>query len=241
MESRLSHPQEPSKIRRVRRFVKLRYLLKTQGVLLGLILFISLIYILQVFLGEGWYFKYMAVPGAITDAWNSMRGGDFSSKNFAQMFSLLSAAFLHGDAGHLTGNMLPFWIFGAIAAELLGYRWMLFVFLFTGICGSVCHTALNHDQYIPSLGASGAVMGFEGLYLAMAVRWHLPDPHVWPIARPVPPSRLAMLGILALMFDFSNYVSGLEGIAYGAHIGGFIGGMFLGGFIVPMPRVALPR
>jgi len=52
---------------------------------------------------------------------------------------------------------------------------------------------------------------------------------------------LAFLGILALMFDFSNYMSGLEGIAYGAHLGGFISGIFLGSFVVPMPRVALPR
>jgi len=237
----LSCLPDASTLNAVRRFVKMRFLLKTQGMLLGLILFISLIHVLQVLLGVGWYFKYMAVPGAITDAWNGMLGGDFSRNNLTQMFSLVSATFLHGDSGHLAGNMLPLWIFGAIAAELLGYRWMLFVFLFTGICGSICHTALNHDQYIPSLGASGAVMGFEGLYLAMAVRWHLPDPHVWPIARPVPPLRLAFLGILALMFDFSNYMSGLEGIAYGAHLGGFISGIFLGSFVVPMPRVALPR
>lgn len=215
--------------------------MKNRGALLGLILFIGFIFILQISLGEGWYFKYMAVPGSITDAWNGLLRGDFSPDNLAQMLSLVSNVFLHGNSGHLMGNMLPLWIFGAIAAELLGYRWMLFVFLFTGICGSICHTTLNHEQFIPSLGASGAVMGFEGLYLAMAVRWVLPDPHVWPIARPVPPLRLAMLGILALMLDFSNYMSGLQGIAYGAHLGGFIGGVFLGSFVVPMPRVALPR
>ncbi len=231
----------PFNIYRVHQFVNLRNLLRTQGSLLGLILFISFIYILQMFLGEGWYFKYMAVPGAVSDAWNGLRGGDFSQKNFAQMFSLVSNVFLHGDSSHLTGNMLPLWIFGAVAAELLGYRWMLFVFLFTGICGSICHTALNHDQYIPMLGASGAVMGFEGLYLAMAVRWHLPDPHVWPISRPIAPSRLALLAILGLGFDFFGHLSGVEGVAYGAHLGGFIGGIFLGSFVVPMPRVALPR
>ena len=221
--------------------LNLRYLLKTQGVLLGLILSISLIYVVQMFLGEGWYFKYMAVPGAITDAWNAMRGGDFSGKNWSEMFSIVSAVFLHGSAGHLAGNMLPLWIFGAVIVELLGYRWMLFVFLFTGICGSVCYTALNHEQYIPSLGASGAVMGFEGLYLAMAVRWHLPDPHVWPISSPVPPSRLAILGLIGLAFDFTGYMNGFEGVAYGAHLGGFIGGLFLGSFVVPMPRVAMRR
>ena len=223
------------------RFVNLRSLFKAQGVLLGLILFIGIIYLLQVILGEGWYYKYMAVPGSVADAWGEMRAGDFSRGNLEQIFSLVSAAFLHGNAGHFLGNMLPLWIFGAVAVQLLGYRWMLFVFLFTGVTGNICHTALNHDQYIPSLGASGAVMGFEGLYLAMAVRWNLPNPHVWPIARPVPPSRLAILGILGLITDLSGYVSGYQGVAYGAHLGGFIGGLFLGSFVVPMPRAALPR
>ncbi len=223
------------------RFLRPASVFRQQWPLLSLILFICLVYFLQTLLGAGWYFQYMAVPGAIADAWNAMRGGDFSEENMTRMFSLVSATLLHGDSGHLMGNMLPLWIFAAIAAELLGSRWMLFVFIFTGICGSVCHTALNHEQYIPSLGASGAVTGFEGLYLAMAVRWHLPHPHVWPISNPVPPSRLAILGILGLCLDFSNYMSGLEGIAYGAHLGGFIGGIFLGSFVVPMPRVALPR
>lgn len=225
----------------VRRFVNLTSLLKTQGVLLGLILFICFIFVLQVSLPEGWFFEYMAVPGSITDAWIAMRGGDFSGDQWAEMFSMVSAVFLHGNLGHLAWNMLPLWIFGALAVELLGYRWMLLAFLFTGICGNVCHTALNHDQYILLLGASGAVMGFEGLYLAMAVRWQLPDPHVWPISSPVPPSRLAILGLIGLALDFSDYMSGVQGVAYGAHLGGFIGGLFLGGFIVPMPRVALPR
>ncbi len=118
---------------------------------------------------------------------------------------------------------------------------MFITFVFTAICGGICHVALNPTEQIPMLGASGAVMGFEGLYLGMAVRWRLPDPHVWPIARPVPPSRLVLLAVLGLVMDFAEYLGGGSGVAYGAHLGGFIAGMVLGASIVPMPRVALPR
>ena len=157
-----------------------------------------------------------------------------------EIFTLFSAALLHDGLDHLAGNMLFLWIFAAIASELLGARWVLPVFVFTGICGNICHVALNADAPNPCLGASGAVMGFEGLYLAMAVRWKLPDPHVWPIASPVAPGRLAFLGILGLILDFNDYIAGGIGVAYGAHLGGFIGGLFLGCFVVPMPRIALP-
>ena len=84
-------------------------------------------------------------------------------------------------------------------------------------------------------------MGFEGLYLAMAIRWHLPNPHVWPMARPIAPSQLAMVAIIGLFFDFMGYTGGDSNVAHGAHLGGLIGGIILGSFFVKMPRVALPR
>ncbi len=225
----------------MRRFVQPRSLFKIQGALLLLIAAISFIFLLQVLLGERFYGKYMAVPAEVVTEWQNLREGNFQDVAWIEIFTLFSVALLHGSPGHLIGNMIFLWIFAALAVELLGSRVMLFTFFFTAITGSMVHIALNPDSYIPMLGASGAVMGFEGLYLAIAVRWHLPDPHVWPMARPIPPSRLAMVGIVGLIFDLMNYTSGGTGIAYGAHFGGFIGGLFLGSFLVKMPRVALPR
>ncbi len=226
-------------LRGVRRLLRPSSILRQQWPLLALIAFIAAIYGLQVALGADFEDRFMTVPAEVVEAFRSLRSGDFSGAG--SLFTLLSAAFLHGDIGHLLGNMLYLWIFAAIAAELLGLRWMLLIFVFTAICGSACHVALNPEETIPMLGASGAVMGFEGLYLGMAVRWHLPNPHVWPIARPIPPAHLAALGVLGLLMDFGGYLGGEIGIAYGAHLGGFIGGMVLGGALVPMPRVALPR
>lgn len=225
----------------MRHFVNSRSLLKTQGALLVLILGISLIFLLQALLGEGFYGKYMAVPADVLAEWNHLRERNFQDIAWIEIFTLISAALLHGSAEHLIGNMIFLWIFAALAVELLGSRVMLFTFFFTAITGNLVHIALNPDSFNPLLGASGAVMGFEGLYLAIAVRWYLPDPHVWPMARPIPPSRLAMVGIIGLIFDFMGYTSGGTGIAYGAHFGGFIGGLFLGSFLVKMPRFALPR
>jgi membrane associated rhomboid family serine protease len=213
-------------------------ILRTQGPLLALILVISFCFLLQLLLGPLAYFRLMAIPTDVVASWESLRSGSFQPRPLGTLFSY---AFLHGSVGHLFGNMVFLWIFGALAAELLGQRWMLFTFVFTAICGGILHVALNPTDAIPMLGASGAVMGFEGLYLGMAVRWRLPDPHVWPIARPVTPSRLVILAVVGLLIDFTEFLSGGVGVAYGAHLGGFIGGMLLGAAIVPMPRVALPR
>ena len=225
----------------MRRFVHIRSLLKIQGALLGLILLISFIFLLQILLGEGFYAKFMAVPVEFLAAWKNLRDGNFQEVEWLEISTLFTPALLHANAEHLIGNMIFLWIFAALAAELLGSRVMLFTFFFTAVTGSIVHIVLNPDSFVPCLGASGAVMGFEGLYLAIAVRWHLPDPHVWPMARPIPPSRLAMVGIIGLLFDFMNYTDGITGVAYGAHLGGFIGGLFLGSFLVKMPRVAMPR
>ena len=215
--------------------------LKAQGVLLALIIVMFLTFFLQSLLGEGFYYDFMLVPVEFINAWNNLRTGDFQHVQWAEFLTLFTPAMLHANAGHIIGNMIFLWIFGALASELLGQRCMLFVFVFTAITGSLCHIALNPDSIIPNLGASGAVMGFEGLYLAMAVRWRLPDPHVWPMARPIAPSQLAMVAVIGLFFDIMGYTSGGTGVAYGAHFGGLIGGLLLGSFFVKMPRFALPR
>lgn len=205
-----------------------------------MIAFLTAVLLIQHVAGPLFTYRFSAVPDQIVSAWAAIRSGDPGGHALEEMFTLFSCTLLHGDIGHLAGNMIFLWIFAAISTELLGARWVLPVFVFTGICGSICHVALNSDSPIPCLGASGAVMGFEGLYLGMAVRWRLPDPHIWPIARPVLPSQLALIGILGLILDFNDYLAGGIGVAYAAHLGGFIGGLFLGSFVVPMPRAALP-
>src|SRR5690606_22546705 len=107
----------------------------------------------------------------------------------------------HADGQHVLFNMLFLWIFAALAVELLGHRWMFVIFLFTAVAGSIGHAVSNAGDSIPMLGASGAVMGFEGAYLGLAIRWKLPDPHVWPMARPIPPAQLAAIAVIGVVMD----------------------------------------
>jgi membrane associated rhomboid family serine protease len=219
-----------------------RGLLDAQGPLLALIALIGGIFALQQIRGIRWYLPLTAVPGQLAESWRALLAGDLSAEHIQRFGTLLSCAFLHGSPEHLVYNLLFLWIFAALAAELLGQRWMLAIFVLTALAGSVTHAALNAADFIPMLGASGAVMGFEGAYLGMAVRWRLPDPHVWPMARPVPPGRLALVGIAGVALDYVSMMSRAPtNVAYGAHLGGFVAGLLLTAAFAPRPRGAALR
>jgi len=219
-----------------------RGLLHAQGPLLALIAVIFGIFVLQQIRGVGWYLPYMAVPGQVTKSWELLLAGDFSFENLRRFGTLLSCAFLHGSPEHIVSNMLFLWIFAALAAELLGHRWMLGIFCFTAFTGSIFHVMLNSGSMTAMLGASGAVMGFQGAYLGLAMRWRLPEPHIWPMSRAVPPGQLALIGVAGVLFDYTSLMSHAPGnIAYGAHLGGFVGGLLLAAVFAPRPRGAKIR
>lgn len=219
-----------------------RRLIREQGPLLGLIAIIFGLFFFQQLRGPEWYFPFMAVPASIVESWHDLRAGVADAADFKTLGTLLSYAFFHGDAEHVAFNMLFLWIFAALIAELLGHRWMLGVFVVTAITGGLFHVVLNAGEMVPMLGASGAVMGFEGAYLGLVTRWHLPNPHIWPMARPVPPGQLALIGVIGVAIDYTSLMSHAPGnIAYGAHLGGFFGGLALAALAAPRPRGARHR
>ena len=169
----------------------------------------------------------MAVPREITGAFQEVKSGQFSWGAVSELSSTLGCNFLHAGIDHLLGNMLFFWIFGAVILELCGWRWMLVIFFTTAIGASVGQVMLEPNGFIPSLGASGAVMGFEGAYLGMVARKSRPDPHVWPMAYAIPPANLAAIGVIGVVMDLSGIFHNYEGIAYGAHVGGFVTGILV--------------
>jgi membrane associated rhomboid family serine protease len=129
-------------------------------------------------------------------------------------------------------NALYLWIFAALAIRHLGKGWFVAIFVLTAIAGGILHTALDPGKLIPMLGASGAVMGFEGAYLGLALRYRPADPHIWPMAHPIPPAQLATLAVIGVVIDFHDVFSGAETfIAHGAHIGGFVMGLFITSFV----------
>ncbi|MBN8458387.1 MAG: rhomboid family intramembrane serine protease [Verrucomicrobia bacterium] len=203
------------------------------------------IFLCQEFIGGAalqetrWFDPLMLVPGEVLGALRAIRSGDFGTGHWLETGTLVSNAFLHGDISHIAYNMLALWIFAALASDLLGQRWMLLLFFATAVGGSLCHALLNADSMVPCLGASGAVMGFEGAYLGLAVRFPLPEPQVWPMSRPIPPSHLAVLAAFGVLMDYVGLMD-VDGsrIAYGAHIGGFTTGLFLTALLAPKPRAA---
>lgn len=146
--------------------------------------------------------------------------------------TLLTSMFMHGGIPHLLGNMWFLWIFGNNIEDDLGHlRYTLF-YLLTGVIASLCHVVLNMNgasALVPSLGASGAISGVMGAYLILHSQ------------RPV---RVILLRILTVVpgwvavgiWFLFQLISGMGllgsgsqegGVAYAAHIGGFVAGAVL--------------
>jgi membrane associated rhomboid family serine protease len=221
---------------------KFRQLLREQGVLLGLIALMFLIYFVQVGVGVRWYYRLMAVPGEIIESLERVRAGEAAAADWLEFGTLVSCAFLHAGIDHVALNMIFLWVFGALMVELIGWRWMLGIFFATAAAGSATHVAMNHESFIPLVGASGGVLGLEGAYLGLASRWRLPDPHVWPLARPIPPGQLAFFAVLGVALNYFAIFGGqVSATAFGAHVGGFTMGLLITGLIAPRPRTAQVR
>ena len=147
--------------------------------------------------------------------------------------TLLTSIFMHGGIAHLMGNMLYLWIFGDNIEDYLGHVRYLLFYLLTGLAASLAHVAtvvmLGQDPLTPSLGASGAISGVLGGYLLLfphkAVRMLM-----FRMVTTVP----ALMAI-GVWFVF-QLISGIGmlgarnqsgGVAYAAHIGGFVAGYLL--------------
>ena len=160
--------------------------------------------------------------------------------------TLLVSMFMHGGWAHLLGNMLFLWIFGDNVEDALGHVRYLFYYLICGVVASLSHVgvsyALGHDLDVPSLGASGAISGVLGGYLLL-----FPYRRVTVILFRFLTEVPAFVAIgMWFLFQIINGLGMLGdasggGVAYGAHIGGFIAGMglvhiFAAGQDVPSQR-----
>jgi len=155
--------------------------------------------------------------------------------------TLFSAMFMHGGFGHIFSNMLFLWIFGDNVEHRLKHGVYLIFYLVCGLVASFAQILLNPDSPIPNLGASGAISGVLGAYLVFF-------PHnrvrvasfygIWEVPA------LVMIGLWAV----TQFVNGfgaiavseeVGGVAYGAHIGGFLAGVVIA-FLLRGMRGAAP-
>ncbi len=146
-------------------------------------------------------------------------------------YPYLTSMFLHGGWAHIIGNMWTLWVFGQHVEDRMGPFRFLSFYLLCGIAAGVVHTAVNPTSTVPAIGASGAIAGVMAAYLAL-----------FPLSRvivmvpilffPFMFEFLAVfyLGYWFLIQLFSGTLSlvampGAGGIAFWAHVGGFVAGL----------------
>ena len=147
--------------------------------------------------------------------------------------TLLTSMFMHGGWAHLGGNLLYLWIFGDNLENRLGHFRYLAFYLLTGIIASLAHVfstfIFQQDMLVPSLGASGAISGVLGGYISLFPRRRVTVLVFWFFLQ-VP--AIVVLGLWILLQVISGFGALGEaaaggGVAYAAHIGGFIAGLLL--------------
>ncbi len=178
---------------------------------------------------EAFYDRYSFDWTTFTAA---LSGGNASVSTFVP---LITHQFLHGGWLHVLGNMLYLWIFGDNVEDVLGHARFLLLYLLSGVAAAVAQSVVNPASGIPMVGASGAISGVLGAYLLQ-----------------FPYARILTLITFGFFFRFVyipavfvlgfwivvQFLNGLltfslaagretGGVAWFAHIGGFLGGMAL--------------
>ncbi len=149
---------------------------------------------------------------------------------FSIYLTLLTSMFMHGGVAHLLGNMWFLWIFGDNIEQSLGRLRFVLFYLLCGLIASMAHVLLNRtgdSSMIPSLGASGAISGVMGAYLVLHPRRSV-TVLILRVVTQVPGFVAVGLWFVFQVISGLGILGGMEtGVAYGAHVGGFIAGVAL--------------
>ncbi|HYV01498.1 MAG TPA: rhomboid family intramembrane serine protease [Actinomycetota bacterium] len=157
--------------------------------------------------------------------------------------SVFVAMFLHGSWLHIGGNMLFLWVFGNNVEDKLAPFWFILFYLAAGIAATVAQTAISPNSVIPNLGASGAIAGVLGAYIVMFPRRRVLTLVIFFFITLVYLPAYVVLGlwfVLQLVSGFGelgNQVNSGGGIAFFAHIGGFVFGAVLALLFFPKERI----
>ncbi len=166
---------------------------------------------------------------------------EFFANPAAHLATVLTSMFLHGGWLHLLGNMAYLWTFGDNVEDDFGHAKFLAFYILAGIGAMLVQAAFNTGSAVPNLGASGAIAGVLGAYIVMFPRGTvrlLTNAGIVQL-----PALIAIGGWIALQFvsvagEWAKTTSDAGGVAYMAHIGGFIVGMVLSFFFRSRSPVA---
>jgi len=143
--------------------------------------------------------------------------------------TLVTSMFLHGGWMHIIGNMLYLWVFGDNVEDAMGHWRFIAFYLVCGMAAALAQLALDPSSQVPMIGASGAIAGLLGAYLILHPKAHvlvlIPLGIFTQLIR-VP--AMLVLGLWFVLQLFNQATSGEgAGVAFMAHIGGFVAGMGL--------------
>ena len=189
-----------------------------------------LVFFLELNNGDAFIERWAFVPSRFL----ADPAGDFAT--------LFTSMFMHAGWAHLLGNMLYLWIFGDNVEDRLGHGLFFVFYILCGLAATFAQLAISLGSSVANVGASGAIAGVLGAYLVM-----FPGRRVSVLMgrAVVPMSALIVIGLWILIQIFSQITvfsagtQGQGGVAYMAHIGGFVAGVVLA-FLLGGARRALP-
>jgi membrane associated rhomboid family serine protease len=209
-------------------------------VTLGILLTCLLTYVWQhLFLepadAERAAYAYGLVPAVLTGSSDLIPGVEV----IPAWATVITSMFMHGGFWHLAGNMLYLWIFGNNIEDAMGHARFLLFYLLCGIAAVAAQVLPNPGSEIPMVGASGAISGVLGAYMLLFPRARvllgLPlgflivqlgrFPAIWVLA-----AWFVMQLVMGALAAARDPDASQGGIAFGAHIGGFIAGLLLVAF-----------
>jgi len=183
----------------------------------GLIALNVLFFIVELTGGDAFIAKWAFVPSR------------FLANPFADFLTLFTAMFMHAGWLHLGGNMLYLWIFGDNVEDRFGHVKFIIFYLICGLAATFAQLAFSIGSDVPNLGASGAIAGVLGAYILLFPKGSV---RVLQGSRVIQVSALIVIGIWIVLQFFSGIGSIVStaqtgGVAYMAHIGGFVAGFLL--------------
>ncbi len=153
--------------------------------------------------------------------------------NLGNIFKIFTSMFMHAGLIHLGGNMLYLWIFGDNVEDSLGHGRYLLFYLLGGLIASLAHVFTNSSSQIPTVGASGAIAAVLGAYLVLYPQSKVLTiiPLGFFLRMTMVPASI-VLGLWFILQLFSGLLSAggpddVGGVAFFAHIGGFVAGFIL--------------
>jgi membrane associated rhomboid family serine protease len=183
----------------------------------GLIALNVLFFIVELTGGDAFIAKWAFVPSR------------FLANPVGDFLTLFTAMFMHAGWLHLGGNMLYLWIFGDNVEDRFGHIKFIIFYLICGLVATFAQLAFSTTSDVPNLGASGAIAGVLGAYILLFPKGSV---RVLQGSRVIQVSALIVIGIWIVLQFFSGIGSIVStaqtgGVAYMAHIGGFVAGFLL--------------